>query len=96
MTSHETSKFGAWLYKILIKYWIFISTGMLLLMSCQNEVVAYRIVYMILFLYFISTFQVSKIKHLPNKTKIYNIMFKFFLRLCTSSGDFLCTYFKCL
>ena len=28
-------------------------------MSCQNEVVAYRIVYMVLFLYFITVFQVN-------------------------------------
>lgn len=44
-------------HSMLVKYWIFLSSGMLLLMSCQNQVVAYRIVYMILFLYFITAFQ---------------------------------------
>ncbi len=47
-----------WIYAKLVKYWIFLSTLTLLFMSCQNEVVAYRIVYMILFLYFITTFQI--------------------------------------
>ncbi|CAF0784140.1 unnamed protein product [Brachionus calyciflorus] len=46
-----------WLQSIFAKYWIFLSSLMLLLMSCQNEVVAYRIGYMGLFLYFITTFQ---------------------------------------
>lgn len=50
-----------WIYLFLVKYWIFLSSGTLLLMSCQNEVVAYRIGYMLLFLYFITTFQVNKI-----------------------------------
>lgn len=53
----EGTIFGIWIYGLCIKYWIFVSTGMLLLMSCQNEVVAYRIVYMVLFLYFITVFQ---------------------------------------
>lgn len=51
------SKIVDWLYLCLVKYWIFLSSGMLLLMSCQNPVVAYRIGYMFLFLYFITTFQ---------------------------------------
>ncbi len=54
-------------YLLLVKYWIFLSSGTLLLMSCQNEVVAYRIGYMLMFLYFISTFQV---KYLYLKEKI--------------------------
>ena len=55
----EGTFIGRWIYGLCIKYWIFVSTGMLLLMSCQNEVVAYRIVYMVLFLYFITVFQVN-------------------------------------
>lgn len=47
-----------WIQSIFAKYWIILSSLMLLLMSCQNEVVAYRIGYMCLFLYFITTFQV--------------------------------------
>jgi piezo-type mechanosensitive ion channel component 1/2 len=47
-----------WIYSCLVKYWIYLSSGMLLLMSCQNQVVAYRIGYMILFLAFITSFQV--------------------------------------
>jgi hypothetical protein len=50
-----------WIYLFLVKYWIFLSSGTLLLMSCQNEVVAYRIGYMVLFLYFITTFQVKRL-----------------------------------
>ena len=53
----QTELFG-WIQSIFAKYWIFLSSLMLLLMSCQNEVVAYRIGYMGLFLYFITTFQV--------------------------------------
>lgn len=45
-------------YALLVKYWIFLSSGTLLFMSCQNQVVAYRIGYMALFLYFITAFQV--------------------------------------
>lgn len=52
------SKIISWVYLCLVKYWIFLSSGMLLLMSCQSPVVAFRIGYMILFLYFITTFQV--------------------------------------
>lgn len=48
-----------WIQLCFVKYWILLSSGMLLLMSCQNDVVAYRIGYMILFLYFITTFQVA-------------------------------------
>lgn len=51
------STFATWLHSFLIKYWIFLSSGTLLLMSSQNDVVAYRIVYMALFLYLITTFQ---------------------------------------
>lgn len=53
------SQISGLFYSILVKYWIFLSSATLLLMSCQNEVVAYRIGYMCLFLYFITTFQVE-------------------------------------
>ena len=53
------SKIINWIYLCLVKYWIYLSSGMLLLMSCQSPVVAYRIGYMILFLYFVTTFQVT-------------------------------------
>jgi hypothetical protein len=55
------NKIITWLHSFLVKYWIFLSSITLLLMSCQQPVVAYRIGYMILFLYFISTFQVCTI-----------------------------------
>ncbi len=48
-----------WIQMFFIKFWIILSSGMLLLMSCQNPVVVYRIGYMILFLYFIFVFQIS-------------------------------------
>lgn len=47
-----------WIQTIFIKYWILLSSIMLLLMSCVSPVVVYRIIYMMLFLYFIITFQV--------------------------------------
>ena len=47
------------IHSILIKYWINLSSSMLLLISCQNDVVAYRIGYMCLFVYLITAFQVS-------------------------------------
>ena len=75
-----------WVYLCFIKYWIFLSSGMLLLMSCQNDVVAYRIGYMILFLYFITTFQVSVlnlINQIFNKKKL-----KFKQSYWTRSGGF--------
>ena len=56
--SYLKSTVANWIYTFLIKYWIFLSSATLLLMSCQNDVVAYRIGYMALFLYFITTFQV--------------------------------------
>jgi hypothetical protein len=51
-----------WIHSLFVKYWILLSSGTLLLMSCQNDVVAYRIGYMALFLCFITTFQVNSIK----------------------------------
>ncbi len=56
--SYIQSTVSSWFHMFLIKYWIFLSSLTLLLMSCQNDVVAYRIGYMVLFLYFITTFQV--------------------------------------
>ncbi|CAF4322153.1 unnamed protein product [Rotaria sp. Silwood2] len=49
---------GQWLINLLIKYWIFVSCGMLLLVSIQNTVVIYRIIYMVFYLLFILSFQV--------------------------------------
>ena len=49
---------GNYLWNLLSKYWIFVCTGMMLLISIQ-EVVVYRIVYLILFLLFMLTFQVN-------------------------------------
>jgi hypothetical protein len=60
-----------WIYGFLVKYWIFLSSGMLLLMSCQNSVVAYRIVYMVLLIYFITTFQVNFLFYTFVKIVVY-------------------------
>ena len=49
----------AWIYAFLVKYWIFLTSGTLLLMSCQQPVVAFRIGYWMLFLYFITCFQLA-------------------------------------
>jgi hypothetical protein len=48
----------AWVWALLSKYWIFVCAALFLLMALQ-EAVAYRIIYMVLFLYFIITFQLS-------------------------------------
>lgn len=58
MAINTQSQITDMFYSILVKYWIFLSSATLLFMSCQNEVVAYRIGYMALFLYFITAFQV--------------------------------------
>ncbi|KAL8575931.1 hypothetical protein ACOMHN_027329 [Nucella lapillus] len=50
--------FGRYLMEVLSKYWIFVCAGMLLLIAVQ-EVVIYRIIYMVLFLLFVLCFQVS-------------------------------------
>ncbi|CAF1149255.1 unnamed protein product, partial [Didymodactylos carnosus] len=52
-------RLGRWIVNIMTKYWIFISCGMLLLMSIQQTVVAYRIIYMMFYLFFILSFQIS-------------------------------------
>ena len=54
------TKVITWIQLLFVKYWIFLSSVMLLFMSCANPVVGYRIGYMILFLYFIISFQVIK------------------------------------
>ncbi|CAF1290556.1 unnamed protein product, partial [Rotaria sordida] len=52
-------RLGRWLINLLTKYWIFVSCGMLLLVSIQNTVVIYRIIYMVFYLFFILSFQIS-------------------------------------
>ncbi|CAF1085642.1 unnamed protein product [Adineta ricciae] len=52
-------RLGRWIVNILTKYWIFVSCGMLLLVSIQNTVVIYRIIYMAFYLFFILSFQLS-------------------------------------
>lgn len=61
LNAEMQSQISGMLYTIFVKYWIFLSSATLLFMSCQNEVVAYRIGYMTLFLYFITAFQVTRI-----------------------------------
>ncbi|CAM4812248.1 unnamed protein product [Rotaria magnacalcarata] len=52
-------RLGRWLINLLTKYWIFVSCGMLLLVSIQTTVVLYRIIYMAFYLFFILSFQIS-------------------------------------
>ncbi|CAF1290006.1 unnamed protein product [Adineta steineri] len=52
-------RLGQWLINFLTKYWIFVSCGMLLLVSIQNTVVIYRIIYMAFYLFFILSYQIS-------------------------------------
>jgi hypothetical protein len=51
---------GRWIVNLLTKYWIFVTCGMLLLVSIQNTVVIYRIIYMAFYLFFILSFQVRR------------------------------------
>ena len=48
---------GNFLWMLGCKYWIFVCASMFLVISIQ-EAVIYRIIYMILFLYFVISFQV--------------------------------------
>ncbi|CAF0821922.1 unnamed protein product [Adineta steineri] len=58
-TDSYPRRLGRWLINFLTKYWIFVSCGMLLLVSIQNTVVIYRIIYMAFYLFFILAFQIS-------------------------------------
>ena len=49
---------GSYIWEFLAKYWIFVCSAMMLIISVQ-EVVIYRIIYLFLFLYFVLAFQVS-------------------------------------
>ncbi|CAF3894722.1 unnamed protein product [Rotaria sp. Silwood2] len=52
-------RLGRWFISFLTKYWIFVSCGMILLVSIRGTVVIYRIIYMIFYLFFILSFQIS-------------------------------------
>ncbi|XP_056011934.1 piezo-type mechanosensitive ion channel component 1-like isoform X4 [Ostrea edulis] len=56
--SQTVKQIGFYLWNLLSKYWIFVCTGMMLLISIQ-DVVVYRIIYLIFFLLFMLTFQIS-------------------------------------
>ena len=49
---------GHWVWHMCCKYWILVCAAMFLVISIQ-EAVIYRIIYMVLFLYFVISFQVS-------------------------------------
>ncbi|CAI9737891.1 Hypothetical predicted protein [Octopus vulgaris] len=49
---------GRYIWSLLSKYWIFICAGMMLTIAIQDRV-AYRLVYLIFFLYFVILFQLS-------------------------------------
>ena len=48
---------GSWVWHLLSKYWIIVCAILFLVMAVQDAVI-YRIVYMVLFLYFIISFKV--------------------------------------
>ncbi|XP_061162541.1 piezo-type mechanosensitive ion channel component 2-like [Saccostrea echinata] len=56
--SQTVKQTGQYLWNLLSKYWIFVCTGMMLLISIY-EVVVFRIIYLLLFLLFMLTFQMS-------------------------------------
>ncbi|XP_052831053.1 piezo-type mechanosensitive ion channel component 1 isoform X7 [Octopus bimaculoides] len=49
---------GRYIWSLLSKYWIFICAGMMLTIAIQDRV-AYRLIYLIFFLYFVILFQLS-------------------------------------
>lgn len=55
---YTIKQIGRYLWSLLCKYWIFICAGMMLTIAIQDEV-AYRLIYLIFFLYFIIAFQLS-------------------------------------
>ena len=48
---------GSWFYGMLSKYWILVCSVLFLVLAIQQPNV-YRIIYMVLFLYFVISFQV--------------------------------------
>ncbi|CAF4702929.1 unnamed protein product [Rotaria sp. Silwood1] len=54
-----TGRLGRWFINFLTKYWIFVSCGMILLVSIRGSVVIYQIIYMVFYLFFILSFQIS-------------------------------------
>ncbi|CAF3646268.1 unnamed protein product [Rotaria sordida] len=52
-------RLGQWFINFLTKYWIFVSCGMILIVSIRGTVVIYRIIYMVFYLFFILSFQIS-------------------------------------
>lgn len=53
----ETIKaIGVWIWLLMCKYWILVCAALFLVMAIQ-EAVIYRIIYMVLFLYFVLTFK---------------------------------------
>uniref|UniRef100_A0A914W7L3 Piezo-type mechanosensitive ion channel component n=1 Tax=Plectus sambesii TaxID=2011161 RepID=A0A914W7L3_9BILA len=57
--SPKIQQFAKWMRRLISKYWVVINLCLLLLISLQNPVVAYRVVYMAFFLLFVNCFQIS-------------------------------------
>ena len=55
----KVQQFGAWLRKLIAKYWALINCGLLLFISLRTPVVAYRVLYAFFFLVFVNCFQVA-------------------------------------
>lgn len=59
-TSPVMQRLGQWVRSLLVKFWIWVVAIMLFVFGIQgSEVVIFRIMYMVLFLIFTITFQVS-------------------------------------
>lgn len=48
---------------MLVKYWIYICSGMFFFVSFEGRIVMYKIIYMMLFLFCVALYQVSDIKY---------------------------------
>ena len=48
---------------LFIKYWIYVCGGMFFFVSFEGKIVMYKIIYMVLFLFCVALYQVSKHTH---------------------------------
>lgn len=61
---------GKLVMAMLVKYWIYICGGMFFFVSFAGRIVMYKIIYMMLFLFCVALYQVSRFKHSLNVLKV--------------------------
>lgn len=63
---------GKLVMAMLVKYWIYICSGMFFFVSFEGRIVMYKIIYMMLFLFCVALYQVSSFKY-PKRMRKVNI-----------------------